>query len=151
MTLLLSTVEESTSDQDSFTRDLQVLTASVRPLRDMLDSPTFRNEFVVERQEIPQTLRTTDHTDAVGRPRYAITEAHIRMMREEGFRWADIARYFGLSHITLRRRGECDMPVAENFDHISDDELDTLVAGVLHATPQADPDAGSCLLPRPCY
>ena len=29
------------------------------------------------------------------------------------------------------------MPVAENFDLISDDELDTLVAGVLHATPQA--------------
>ena len=29
------------------------------------------------------------------------------------------------------------MPVGENFDHISDDELDTLVAGVLHSTPQA--------------
>ena len=32
------------------------------------------------------------------------------------------------------------MPVGENFDHISDDELDTLVAGVLHATPQAGLD-----------
>ena len=98
---------------------------------------------MVEGQGTPQTLRATDHTDAVGRPRYAITEAHIRMMREEGFRWADIARYFGLSHITLRRRGECDMPVSENFDHISDDELDTLVAGVLHATPQAGLNIGS--------
>ena len=29
------------------------------------------------------------------------------------------------------------MPVGENFDHISNDELDTLVAGVLHSTPQA--------------
>ena len=29
------------------------------------------------------------------------------------------------------------MPVGDNFNHISDDELDTLIAGVLHSTPQA--------------
>jgi len=115
-----------------------MLTAFLRNLRHMLDSRTFRREFLVEGQEIPHTLCTTDHSGAAGRPRYAVTEAQIRMLKEEGFRWADIAHYFGVSPITLRRRRRgCDMPVGENFHHISDDELDTLVARVLHSTPQA--------------
>ena len=61
------------------------------------------------------------------------------MLRQEGFLWEDIARYFGVSPITLRRRRrrECELPVGENFHHISKDELDTLVARVLHNTPQA--------------
>ena len=137
LTLLLSRGRESRPDQETFIRDLQQLTAFLRNLRDMLDSRTFRREFVVDGQDFPQTLRTTDQTGAAGRPRYVITEVQIRMLREEGFRWADIARYFGVSPITLRRRRrECDMPVGENFDHISDDELDAIVAGVLYATPQ---------------
>ena len=49
-------------------------------------------------------------------------------------------------HVTLefppfntscRRRREYELPVDENFDHISNDELDTLVARVLQDTPQA--------------
>jgi len=60
------------------------------------------------------------------------------MLREEGFRWAEIAHYFGVSPITLRRRRrKYGLPVDENFDHISNDELDTLVARVLQDTPQA--------------
>ena len=60
------------------------------------------------------------------------------MLRQEGFRWAEIARYFGVSPITLRRRRrEYGLPVDESFDHISNDELDTLVARVLQDTPQA--------------
>ena len=46
--------------------------------------------------------------------------------------------YFGVSSVNLkRRRREYQLPVGENFDHISNDELDTLVARVLHGTPQA--------------
>jgi len=60
------------------------------------------------------------------------------MLRQEGFQWADIACYFGVSLITLRRRKrEYELPVGENFGHISNDELDTLVARVLHDTPKA--------------
>ena len=48
-----------------------MLTAFIQNLRDVHDSQTFRREFKVDGQEVPQTLRTTDHTGAAGRPRYA--------------------------------------------------------------------------------
>ena len=49
------------------------------------------------------------------------------------------ALYFGVSSVTLkrRRRREYQLPVGENFDHIFNDELDTLVVRVLHNTPKA--------------
>ena len=99
LTLLLSRVAESRSNQETFLRDLQMLITFIRDLRNVLDSRTFRRKFEVDGQECPQTLRTTDHTGASGRPRYAITESQIRMLRQEGFRLADIARYFGVSPI----------------------------------------------------
>ena len=76
-----------------------MLITFIRDLRKVIDSRTFRREFEVDGQECPQTLRTTDHTGTSGRPRYAITESQIRMLKQEGFRWADIARYFGVSPI----------------------------------------------------
>ena len=115
-----------------------MLITFIRDLRDVLDSRIFRREFEVDGQECPQIPRTNDHTGASGRPRYAITESQIRMLRQEGFRWADIARYFGVYPITLRTKSrEYELPVGEKFDHISNDELDTLVARVLHDTRQA--------------
>ena len=59
------------------------------------------------------------------------------MLRQEGFRWADIERYFGVSSVALKRRRreyQLAVPVGENFDYISND---TLVARVLHDTPEA--------------
>ena len=76
-----------------------MLITFIRDLRKVIDSRTFRREFEVDGQECPQTLRTTDHTGTSGRTRYAITESQIRMLKQEGFRWADIARYFGVSPI----------------------------------------------------
>ena len=58
------------------------------------------------------------------RPRYIITETQIRMLREEGFRWVDVARILGVSPITLRRRRtESEMAVSDNFDDIPDNVL----------------------------
>ena len=101
LTLLLSRVAESKPNQETFLRDLQMLITFIRDLRNVLDSRTFRRKFEVDGQECPQTVRTTDHTGASGRPRYAITESQIRMLRQEGFRLADIARYFGVSPILI--------------------------------------------------
>ena len=55
-----------------------MLTAFIRNLRDVLDSQAFRREFKVDGREVPQTLRTTDHTGAAGRPRYAFTKSQIK-------------------------------------------------------------------------
>jgi len=74
----------------------------------------------------------------MGRPRLIIGRTQIRMLRDEGFRWADVARILGVSPITLRRRRtEFAMPVGDNFDDIPDNILDNLVSGILHVTPQA--------------
>ena len=60
------------------------------------------------------------------------------MLRDEGFRWADVTRILGVSPITLRRRrAELEMPVGDNFDDIPDNVLDNLVSEILYATPQA--------------
>ncbi|KAL9971119.1 hypothetical protein ACROYT_G023606 [Oculina patagonica] len=49
------------------------------------------------------------------------------MLREEGFRWADVARLLRVSPITLRRRRvEFEMPLGNNFDDIPNDVLDNL-------------------------
>ena len=85
LTLLLSRVAESKPNQETFIRDLQMLITFIRDLREVLDSRTFRREFEADGQECPQTLRTTDHTGASGRPRYTITESQIRMLSQKGF------------------------------------------------------------------
>ena len=60
------------------------------------------------------------------------------MLREEGFRWVDVARIPGVSPIILRRRKtEFEMPVSNNFHDIPDIVLDDLASGILHVTPQA--------------
>ena len=74
----------------------------------------------------------------MGRPRYIITETQIRMLREEGFRWVDVARILRVSPIILRRRRkEFEMPVSDNFHDIPDNVLDNLASGILHVAPQA--------------
>ena len=74
----------------------------------------------------------------MGRRRYIITETQIRMLREEGFRWADVTRIPGVSPIILRRRRtEFEMPISDNFHDIPAIVLDNLASGILHDTPQA--------------
>ena len=70
--LLLSRVAKLRPGQEPFIRDLQMLTAFITNLRDVLDSQTLRREFKVDGQEVSQTLLSTDHTGAAGRPRYAL-------------------------------------------------------------------------------
>lgn len=107
-------------------------------LREALDARSFRSQFEDEGQDAFQNPCTVENTGRTGRPRYIITDIQIRMLREEGFRWADVARLLGVSPITLRRRREeFEMPIGNNFDDIPDEVLDNLVGELLHITPQA--------------
>lgn len=93
-----------------------------------------REVFVLTLNSSPRLSTSVDRTERMGSPRYIITETQIRMLREEGFRWVDVARIQGVSPITLRRRRrtEFEMPVSDNFDDIPGDVLDNLVSGILH-------------------
>ncbi|KAL9978173.1 hypothetical protein ACROYT_G015664 [Oculina patagonica] len=136
--LLLARVMESRPDQVNFVRDLALLMDTMGNLREALDARSFRGQFEVEGQDAVQNLSAVDHTGRTGRPRYLITDTQIRMLREEGFRWADVARLLGVSPITLRRRRvEFEMPLGNNFDDIPNDVLDNLASELLHRTPQA--------------
>lgn len=77
----------------------------------------------------------------VGRPRVEITQEQIEVLRNRlDFRWADIARMFGVSTRTLnRRRQEFGMPLGQehNFSNLTDAELDSIVREILSITPQS--------------
>ena len=60
--LLLSRVAKLRPCQEPFIRDLQMLTAFITNLRDVLDSQTLRRKFKVDGQEVSHTLLSTDHT-----------------------------------------------------------------------------------------
>ena len=77
----------------------------------------------------------------VGRPRVEITQEQIEVLRNRvDFRWADIARMFGISTRTLnRRRQEFGMPLGQehNFSNLTDTKLDSIVREILSITPQS--------------
>ena len=66
-----------------------------------LDYRTVRREFVVSGKASCSDSLYDCQAAGAGRPRAVIIEAQKRKPREEGFRWEDIARYFGVSVITL--------------------------------------------------
>ena len=94
-------------------------------LREALDVRGLDADREIDAQNSCPSLSTSwDRTGRMKRPRYIITETQIRMLREEGFRWVDVARILGVSPITLRRRRtESEMAVSDNFDDIPDNVL----------------------------
>ena len=103
LSLLLARVEESRPDLTTFVRDLEILLDTMGNLREALDARSLRGDFQIDRQDTPPSLSSVDRT-GMGRPRLIISRTQIRMLRDEGFRWADVARILGVSPITLRRR-----------------------------------------------
>ena len=123
-------------DQITLVRDLEILISTMGNLREALDTRSLRADFEIDGQNSSPSLSTSvDRTWRMGRPRYIITETQIRLLREAGFRWVDVARILGVSAIILRRRRtEFEMPVSDNFH---DNVLDNLASGIVHVTPQA--------------
>ena len=124
---------------DSFSDSLvQVIRGARTHLStDQVDSAEFwclRGDFQIDSQGTPPSLFSV-HRTGMGRPRCIITRTQIRMLRDEGFRWADVARILGVSPINLRRRRtELEMPVGDNYDDIPEIVLENLVSEILHVT-----------------
>ena len=115
--ILLARVEESRPDQITFVRDLEILIGTMGNLWETLDTRSLRADFEIDGQNSSPSLSTSvDRTGRMGRPRYIITVAQIRMLREYGFRWVDVARILEISPIALRRRTEFEMLVSDNFN-----------------------------------
>ena len=86
-------------------------------------------------------LREEVRMGYVGRPFIQIMQEQIGVLRNRlGFRWADIARMFGVSIRTINcRRQEFGMPLGQehNFSNFTDAELDSIVREILSITPQS--------------
>ena len=73
-----------------------------------------------------------------GRPRFALNHTDASNLRRLSFAWTDISRMLGVSSRTLRRRRHESGTFDEfGYSDITDNELDTIVRGVLQTTPQA--------------
>lgn len=71
-----------------------------------------------------------------GRPRFSITKEQIETLRETGMNWKGIAVLLGISESTLYRRRQ-EFGLHETFVDITDEELYTVVVGMLSQTPYA--------------
>ena len=83
--------------------------------------------------------QAVQHTGEVGRPRYGnvLEEHQLCFLRNNlGLRWADIARYLGISERTLRRRYELGWLSQDNYTNLSDECLDDHVRAVFQTTPR---------------
>ena len=79
-----------------------------------------------------------ENTNNPGRPRMLVTREQLETLHEQcHLRWSDIARSFGMSERTIRRRRhQFGMPVeGREFSTIADTQLDELVARILRDTP----------------
>ena len=96
-------MEESRRDQITFVRDLEILIETMGNLLEALGARGLDADCEIDGQNFSPSLSTSlGRTGRMRRPRYIITETQIRMLREEGFRWVDVARILGVSPITLR-------------------------------------------------
>lgn len=80
-----------------------------------------------------------ERTGQACRPRYAIDKDLVQRLRNESFKWVDIARILRISPKTLfRRRQEFGMPVGQDaFTRIEEHDLDQHVRDILQRTPEA--------------
>lgn len=74
-----------------------------------------------------------------GRPKFCAAREQIEALKSEGFSWSEIARTFGISERTLRRRRhEMGMNVeGREYCHLSDYDLDNSVRNIVATTPGA--------------
>ena len=81
---------------------------------------------------------TVERSDSQGRPRLAVNTSNAHDLRQLGFTCTDIAQMLGVSSRTLRRRRhESGSFSAGGYCDISNNDLNQIVRGVLHTTPQA--------------
>ena len=72
------------------------------------------------------------HSCSPGRPSYVLQRADLEALIDFGF---SLATILGVSERTIRRRRELfGLPVGDNFSHISDHDLDSIVAGILQVS-----------------
>ena len=87
-------------------------------------------------QRISSAWVPSSEASTGGRPRFSITKEQIETLRETGMNWKGIAALLRISESTLYRRRQ-EFGLHESFVEITDEELYTVVVGMLSQTPYA--------------
>jgi len=139
--LMSSRFRACTAGSDRVLQDLQGLRNAVHMLQENYHS---RNLFYqANADEVGNSPLDrpcpVEHTSRACRPRYLVDRDLVTRLRNESFKWEDIARMLNISSKTLiRRRKEFEMPIGQDaFSNIEDEDLDEHVRDILENTPDA--------------
>ena len=91
--------------------------------------------FIYPGSEVKDT-ESRKETSTGSRRRLLIECDTIVSLRESGYSWGSIAKFFGASESTIRRRRD-EFGMTTDFTSISDDELDCVIKDILASTPNA--------------
>ncbi|CAB4420316.1 unnamed protein product [Rhizophagus irregularis] len=108
--------------------DINELELQVEHLSLLLSMYT-RVEQYYDNATLQRKLNEINFLKTGGRPKIEFNEDVIKLLRNQGFSWTNIATTFGISSRTLnRRRKENNIrDTAQHYSSITNDEIDTLV------------------------
>ena len=146
--VLLGRAYETVPLNQSIIEDVEYLLQNLRRFAVHLTDWNLRSD--VERPRLPSFQTCPVYrNDGGGRPAYLILQEELEALIELGFNFHQIASMLGVSERTIRRRREVfGLPIgADCYTQISDKELDTVLAYImhvisLHQCAGADPERG---------
>lgn len=145
--LMSSSFRACTAGSDRAREEIQSLTNAVRLLQENYHSRNLHYQANPEEVGNSPLGRPcpVERTSRACRPRYLVDRDLITRLRNESFKWVDIARMLNISSKTLiQRRRVFEMPIGQDaFSNIGDEDLDEHVRDILQNT---TPDTGGHLV-----
>ena len=136
--ILLTRLSESYPLEQQLLSDMRTLQVIVRHQRERCEALSFRPLLEEDHGIVQASVGAT--ISGVGRPRLDVSQQAIEALHSQvGLSWAEIARNFGVSESTIRRRRRSFVSAntnRESHSTIRDNELDILVRGILQITPR---------------
>ena len=119
LNLMSSRFRACMAGSDRVIEDLQELTNAVHMLQENYHSRNLFSSYYVNAGEVENSPLDrpcpVESTSRACRPRYLVDRDLITRLRNESFKWVDIARILKISSKTLiRRRKEFEMPIGQD-------------------------------------
>jgi transposase-like protein len=136
--ILLARLSESYPLEQQLLADMHTVQVIVHCQRERCEALSFHSFLDDEHGSVDASVGVT--ISGVGRPRLNVSQQVIETLNSQvRLSWAEIARHFGVSESTIRRRrrsfGSTNTN-RESHSTISDNDLDLVVHGILRVTPR---------------
>ena len=137
LNVLLSRLQQAYPGQEQLLENLSSLSRIILQRREFCETLSFRNFFLDDQLAADSAVMV--RRPGMGRPRVEITQPLLETLHDNlGFSWAQIARDFGISERTIRRRRNSFGMTnnSQTFSNIHNNNLDQIVRDILHTTPR---------------